>query len=87
MRVVLDTNIIVGAMLSGGGAAREILRLSLENCITSLIGVALFSEMQDVLSRGSLFQKCLLDAAERDERLRFKQRYTDIRVIPISSAI
>lgn len=67
MRVVLDTNIIVGAMLSGGGATREILRLSLENCITPLIGVALFTEMQDVLSRSNLFQYCLLDAAERDE--------------------
>ena len=44
MRVVLDTNIIVGAMLSGGGAAREVLRLSLEHQITPLVGVALFSE-------------------------------------------
>jgi putative PIN family toxin of toxin-antitoxin system len=70
MRAVLDTNIIVGAMLSGGGATREILRLSLEHQITPLIGVALFSEMQDVLSRGSLFQKCLLDSAERDELFR-----------------
>lgn len=67
MRVVLDTNILVGAMLSGGGASREILRLCLQQNITPLIGTALFTEMEDVLSRHSLFKKCTIDAAERDE--------------------
>ena len=70
MRVVLDTNIIVGAMLSDGGASREILRLCLEQNITPLVGTALFTEMEDVLSRKDLFQKCKIDATERDELFR-----------------
>ena len=70
MRVVLDTNIIVGAMLSDGGASREILRLCLEQNITPLVGTALFTEMEDVLSRKDLFQKCKINATERDELFR-----------------
>ena len=70
MRVVLDTNIIVGAMLSDGGASREILRLCLEQNITALVGTALFTEMEDVLSRKDLFQKCKINATERDELFR-----------------
>ena len=70
MRVVLDTNIIVGAMLSDGGASREILRLCLEQNITPLVGTALFTEMEDVLSRRDLFQKCKINATERDELFR-----------------
>jgi len=77
MRVVLDTNIIVGAMLSDGGASREILRLCLEQNITPLVGTALFTEMEDVLSRKDLFQKCKIDATERDELFRAFLSYTE----------
>lgn len=70
MRVVLDTNILVGALLRNGGASREILRLCLEQNITPVIGTALFIEMEDVLSRRDLFQKCRIDANERDELFR-----------------
>ena len=70
MRVVLDTNILVGALLRDGGASREILRLCLEQNITPLIGTALFTEMEDVLSRRDLFQKCRINATERDELFR-----------------
>jgi len=70
MRVVLDTNILVGALLRDGGASREILRLCFEQNITPLVGTALFTEMEDVLSRKDLFQKCRIDATERDELFR-----------------
>ncbi|TDL74163.1 putative toxin-antitoxin system toxin component, PIN family [Palleronia sediminis] len=66
MRVVLDTNIVVAALLSGGGASRRILRLCLERKVTPLIGAALFAEYEDVLGRSDLFARCALDAAERD---------------------
>lgn len=49
MRVVLDTNIIVGAMLRDGGAARAVLRLCLQGEVQPIVGVALFAEMEDVL--------------------------------------
>ena len=70
MRIVLDTNILVGALLRNGGASREILRLCLEQHITPLIGTALFTEMEDVLSRPDLFKKCRIDATERNELFR-----------------
>ncbi|MBF9045909.1 putative toxin-antitoxin system toxin component, PIN family [Rhodobacterales bacterium LSUCC0031] len=67
MRVVLDTNIIVGAMLRDGGAARAVLRLCLQAEVQPIIGVALFAEMEDVLSRADLFRKSKLTHAERQE--------------------
>lgn len=67
MRSVLDTNIIVGAMLREGGAARAVLRLCLQGEVQPIIGVALFAEMEDVLSRESLFRKSQLTYPERLE--------------------
>ena len=67
MRLVLDTNIIVGAMLREGGAARAVLRLCLQGEVQPIIGVALFAEMEDVLSRESLFRKSQLTYPERLE--------------------
>lgn len=67
MKVVIDTNILVGALLRDGGACRAVLRLCLEGKLQPLVGVALFAEMEDVLSRSSLFRSSLLDQGEREE--------------------
>lgn len=67
MRVVFDANVLVAAMLSGGGAARQVLRLCLTGQVTPLIGAALFAEVQDVLSRDPLFARSALSGAERAE--------------------
>ncbi len=67
MRLVLDTNIIVGAMLREGGAARAVLRLCLQGEVQPIIGVALFAEIEDVLSRENLFRKSQLTYPERLE--------------------
>ena len=66
MRVVLDTDILVAALLSGGGASRRILRLCLERQVTPLVGVALFAEYEDVLARAELFERSTLNGAERE---------------------
>ncbi|MCL3883217.1 putative toxin-antitoxin system toxin component, PIN family [Marivita sp. GX14005] len=66
MRVVLDTNILVAALLSDGGASRRILRLCLERQVSPLVGAALFAEYESVLARNELFQRSALDAAERE---------------------
>lgn len=66
MRIVLDTNILVSAMLSGGGPARRVVRLCLQRGVTPLIGAALFAEYEDVLARQALFERAVLDAAERE---------------------
>jgi putative toxin-antitoxin system toxin component, PIN family len=67
MRVVLDTNIIVGAMLREGGASRAVLRLCLQGEVQPIIGVALFAEMEDVLSREDVFRNSKPTAAERQD--------------------
>lgn len=66
VRVVLDTNILVSALLSGGGAPRRVIRLCLERVLTPLIGAALFAEYEDVLGRHDLFKRSALEPEERD---------------------
>ena len=65
MRVVLDTNIVVSAMLSGGGAARQVLRLCLRGALTPLVSGALFAEYEAVLSRAPLLERSVLTGDER----------------------
>ena len=65
-RVVLDTNVFVGACL-GTGAANRVLALVIDGTIHTAMGAALFAEHEDVLSRGELFEKCRLNQRERSE--------------------
>ena len=67
MKMVIDTNIVVGALLREGGAARAVLRLCLDREVEPLVGVALFSEMEDVFARNSLFRSSPLDQQERHD--------------------
>ena len=60
-RIVVDTNVLVSAILSPDGAAREVLRRCLSGEVQPLIGNALFLEYEDVLSRDRLF----VDASDR----------------------
>lgn len=68
MHVVIDTNVFIGACL-GQGACRAVVEACLKGKITPLMGVVLFAEYEDVLSRQNLFSKCRLNAAERNELL------------------
>ncbi len=68
MLIVLDTNVFVGACL-GTGASNAVVAACLRGEHTPLMGTALFTEYEDVLSRSRLFQKCRLTAVERDELL------------------
>lgn len=67
-RVVVDTNIFVGACLVQG-AARKVIASCLRKECRPLMGAALLSEYEDVLARSGLFAKGRLDAAEREELL------------------
>jgi uncharacterized protein len=69
MRVVVDTNILISALLNAESAPRGVLELCLRKQIRPLIGAALFSEHQDVLARDHLFATCRLSMAERTELL------------------
>jgi putative PIN family toxin of toxin-antitoxin system len=51
MRVVLDTDVLVAALRSSGGASRWLISAVLEGSITSVISVPLFLEYEAVLTR------------------------------------
>lgn len=68
-RLVVDTNVLVSAVLSEGGAARAVLRLCLRGEAVPLIGQALFLEYEDVFARTEPFARSLLPREERDALL------------------
>ena len=49
--VVIDTNVFVAGLRSGGGASRAVLRKSLQGDLQPLFGNALWMEYQDLLDR------------------------------------
>jgi len=66
MKVVLDTNIIVSALMSGENACREVLRMAFDGRLQPIIGNALYAEYESVLARDYLFQGCPFDADKRN---------------------
>ena len=66
MRIILDTNIFLGACL-GSGAANQLVGRYLEGHFSPLMGAALYAEYEDILGREQLFSKSRLDQDERDE--------------------
>ncbi len=67
-RVVVDTNVFVGACL-GTGAANRVIGKCLEGDLQPLMSAALVAEYEDVLGRSALFSSCRLTPAERAELL------------------
>lgn len=67
-RVVIDTNIFIGACL-GQGAAHRVIADCLRGKYVPLMGAALLAEYEDVLGRAEMFGNCRLTLAERDELL------------------
>jgi len=68
MRVVIDTNIFLGACLGSGAANQAVAACLLGKC-TPLMGAALFTEYEDVLGRSELFERCRLTENERSDLL------------------
>ena len=65
-RIVLDTDVLVAAML-GAGAANRLVGAVLEGGFEPVMGPALYAEHEAVLGRAALFGRCRLSAAERGE--------------------
>ncbi len=65
VRIVIDTNVLVSAILSPGGASREVLRRCLTGKTQPLISNALFLEYEDVLSREELFEAAPIGSEDR----------------------
>ena len=68
MRILVDTNVFVGACL-GAGASNAVIAACLRGELVPLMGTALMNEYEAVLSRSHLFQGCRLDAQEREALL------------------
>lgn len=64
MRVVIDTNVFVGACI-GVGASNAVIRACLQHRVVPLMGEAMLAEFEAVLGRDALFANSRLDAAER----------------------
>ncbi len=64
MRLVIDTNVLVGACLGTGGAAAVIRACLLRRC-EPLIGNALMNEYDDVFARDEVFRRSPLSPEKR----------------------
>lgn len=64
---MLDTNILVAALLRQGGSARAVVRACLAGHYQAVVGPALMAEYEEVLGREELFAKSVLTAGERHE--------------------
>ena len=68
MRVVIDTNVFVGACI-GMGASNAVLRACLLHRFVPLMGEVLLNELEAVLGRDALFANSRLVASERSTLL------------------
>lgn len=68
-RIVVDTNVFIGAILSPAGENRQVLRACLLGRARPLMGAALFHEYEDLLGRAALMVKSPLTPRERDTLL------------------
>jgi|SRR3990167_1612418 len=62
--IVVDTNVFVAALLSAEGASREIIRRCIKKQYLPLMGVALFYEYEDLMSRSNILDKSPLSPSE-----------------------
>lgn len=60
MKAVIDTNVLVGALLSGSGSNRKVIEQSFRRKIQPQIANALYLEYEDVFERSTILEKCLL---------------------------
>ena len=63
-RVVIDTNVLTGALLKRAGHNRRVIRACLEGKWKPLIGQTLFLEYEDVFGRTHLYRSSPLSKIE-----------------------
>lgn len=69
MNIVVDTSVLISALIGKGGPAREVLRLCLKGQCTPLISTALFLEYEAVRTRPEIRQLCPLTDNEIEQLL------------------
>ena len=65
VRAVIDTNVVVGALIRREGRNRSVLRACFEGTLHPILGQSLFLEYEDVLGRERLFRNSPLSPQER----------------------
>lgn len=69
MRVVVDTNVLVSAMISAEGASREVIRACLIGTHGPLMRNALLAEFEDVVSRPEILRSAPIAEGDRRDLL------------------
>ena len=68
-RIVIDTNVFIGSLISPGGSNREMIRRCLRREYQPLMSNALAAEYESVMERQEIIAKCRLDHDEIDRLL------------------
>jgi len=68
MRVVIDTNVFVGACL-GSPPSKKVIAKCLTGQLRAVMGTALFLEYESILGRENLFEHTGLEKGEREDLL------------------
>lgn len=61
IRIVVDTNVFIGAILGPKGPCRELLRRCFEGKYQPLMGNTLFCEYEEILARADILTRCPID--------------------------
>lgn len=64
IKIVVDTSVLISALISSTGSSRELIRRCLIGEYQPLMGNALFSEYESVIGREEILAKCPLTSAE-----------------------
>lgn len=64
LRIVVDTSVFISALIGSKGPSRELIRRSLQREYQPLMGDALFTEYESVITRESILRQCPLDVEE-----------------------
>jgi putative PIN family toxin of toxin-antitoxin system len=64
IKIVVDTSVLMSALISSKGSSRELIRRCLKGEYQPLMGNALFSEYESVIQRSEIVAKCPLTSAE-----------------------
>lgn len=69
VKIVVDTNVFIGAILSSQGLNRELIRRCLLGEYHPLMSNALYLEYESVIEREEIIAKCQLDSSKVNELL------------------
>ena len=64
LRIVIDTSVLISALLGSNGASRELIRCCLQGKYQPLMGNTLFLEYESVVFREEIRTKCILTETE-----------------------